>query len=261
MRRTRRGHDEQRQGVGIRREHRGPCAGPLAAPTGCRGDRGGAVARAASGWAGGGRSRGGQGGHPADGARRRGAGGVHRHRRRVHGGRGRQRAGDLPRGRQRRRRVHLRDRGPARGLLPGAVRRHPRRCRVRLRRPDRRAHPGRGRGRRDLRERRPAALRARDRRRRAALGAAGDGLRAARAVRPSPRAGAGLLHRAQRVRAGPLADRLPGGGALGRAAAHPRRQPGDRHVVRSPRPTSTSTTATSRRRSGCCASRWPASAG
>ena len=67
-------------------------------------------------------------------------------------------------------------------FCPGAVRRHPRRCRVRLRRPDRRAHPGRGRGRRDLRERRPAALRARDRRRRAAFGAAGDGLRAARAV-------------------------------------------------------------------------------
>ena len=222
---------EQHQGVDIGREHRGPCAGPLAAPTGCRGDRGGAVARAASGWPGCRRSRGGQGGHPADGARRGDTGGVHRHGRRVHGGRGRQRAGDLPRGGRRRRRVHLGDRGPARRLRPGALRRHPRRCRVRLRRPDRRACPGRRRHRRHLREWRPATLRAGDRRRRAALGAAGDGLRAARAVRPSPRPGARLLHGAQRVRAGPLAARLPGGRPVGRAAARPRRHPGDRHAV------------------------------
>src|SRR3712207_8654282 len=55
-----------------------------------------------------------------------------------------------------------------------------------------------------------------DRGGRAALELAGDGLRAARAVRPPPRDGAGLLQRAQRVRAGPLAHRLPGVRALGR---------------------------------------------
>ena len=146
-------------------------------------------------------------------------------------GRGRERAGDLQRGRRRRRRVHRGDRDPARGPVPGAVRRHPRRCRVRLRRPDRRAHPGRGRGRRGLRGRRPAALRPGDRGRRAALGAAGDGLRAARAVRPPPRARAGLLQRAQRVRAGPLADRVPGDRALRRPAAHPRGHRGDGDVL------------------------------
>lgn len=40
------------QGVGIGREHRRPCLGPLAAPAGCRGDGGGAGARAAPGWSG-----------------------------------------------------------------------------------------------------------------------------------------------------------------------------------------------------------------
>ena len=42
---------------------------------------------------------------------------------------------------------------------------------------------------------------------------------------------AGLLQRAQRVRAGPLADRVPGVRALGRPAAHPGRHPGDGHVL------------------------------
>src|SRR6202000_1894853 len=88
MRRTRKGPDERRQGVDIGREYRGPGVGPLAAPTGGRGDRGRAIARAAPGWTGGGRARSGEGGHPADGARRRRAGGVHGKRRRGHRRRG-----------------------------------------------------------------------------------------------------------------------------------------------------------------------------
>ena len=117
--------------------------------------------------------------------------------------------------------------------------------------------------RRGLRGRRPAALRPRGRGGRAALGAAHDGLRAARAVRPPPRARDGLLHCAERVRAGPLADRLPGirVRALRRPAAHPGRHPGDGHVLLSRGRPSTSTTAMSRPRSACCASGWPAWAG
>ncbi|MEU7414888.1 FAD-dependent monooxygenase [Streptomyces sp. NPDC042638] len=96
-------------------------------PAGGCGDRGGAGSRAASRRAGGGRARGRQGGHRAHGVGRGGARGVHRHRRRAHRGRGRAGAGDLPCRRRRWRRVHRGHRDPARGPVPGALRRHPRR--------------------------------------------------------------------------------------------------------------------------------------
>ena len=64
-------------------------------------------------------------------------------------------------------------------------------------------------------ERHAAALRARGRCGRAALGAAGIGVRAARGVRAAPGHGAGVLHGAERVRDRPVAARPPRGRAVG----------------------------------------------
>ncbi|WP_278255414.1 FAD-dependent monooxygenase [Nocardioides convexus] len=149
-------------------------------------------------------------------------------------------------------------------LSQAPVRRHARRRRVRLRRPDHRGGPGRGRCRRGPRERWAPALRPRRRRRGTALGTAGDGLRPARAVRASPRAGAGVLHRAQRVRHRRMADRPPERRPVGGAAPERRSVHGDRDDVlpglrgrhRPPRPHRAEAAE-----AGSCASRWRGSAG